>query len=53
MEGSNPCPHCVELERQLARVQEENRQMRLEIERLRKVLENISFSASAAVIPRG
>lgn len=44
------CPHCAELERQLAVIQEENRQMRLEIERLRKVLENISFSASAAVI---
>jgi regulator of replication initiation timing len=39
------------LERQLAWLQEENRKMRLEIERLKKVLENIAFSASAAVIP--
>jgi regulator of replication initiation timing len=48
----NNCPKCIELERQLAKVQEENRQMRLEIERLRKVLENIAFSASAAVLEK-
>jgi len=46
------CPRCAELERQLAVLQEENRKLRLEIERLRKVLENISFSASAAVIEK-
>lgn len=49
-QGNTPCPRCAELERQLALIQEENRKMRLEIERLKKVLENISFSAGAAVV---
>jgi regulator of replication initiation timing len=53
MEGNNSCPYCAKLEQQLVWLQEENRKLRLEVERLKKTLENIAFSASAAVVPRG
>ncbi|MBE3586585.1 MAG: hypothetical protein IMW94_10635 [Thermoanaerobacter sp.] len=52
MPENNPCSHCAELKRQIARLQEEIRQLRIDNERLRKVFENISFSASAAVIEK-
>ena len=51
-QDNTTCQHCDELERQLVWLQEENRKLRLKLERLRKVLENISFSASAAVIEK-